>query len=151
MMSIQSIEFIDIRFTGLTECPHFGSTSYSRIYLGLNGVENSFKFLLLGFKNITFSFRILAHPSFDFFNFSLNGTKSVLDADAVVFKSILGFNSLSQFLILILEFLGLFNHFLDFFLGKSSLIAVDNSYILGFGFSYISRINAYVTILIYLD
>lgn len=137
-MSIQSIEFIDIRFTGLTECPHFGSTSYSRIYLGLNGVENSFKFLLLGFKNITFSFRILAHPSFDFFNFSLNGTKSVLDADAVVFKSILGFN-------------GLFNHFLDFFLGKSSLIAVDNSYILGFGFSYISRINAYVTILIYLD
>mmetsp|Transcript_111395 Transcript_111395/g.156382 ORF Transcript_111395/g.156382 Transcript_111395/m.156382 type:complete len:133 (+) Transcript_111395:329-727(+) len=53
------------------------------------------------------------------------------DRVAVVLQSVLGFNSLSDILILLLVFLRLVDHLLDLLLGKSSLV-VGNDNLVGF-------------------
>lgn len=146
--------------SGEAACSGWG-TACSLVDLGHDGVEHSFEFLLLGLEGAGLGIGIGAHPPLDFLDFSLDGVlvaggdlvlqllvvKGVLDADAVALKSVLGFNSLSDLLVLVLELLGLLDELLDFVLGKTTLVVGDGD-LLRLRGALVGGIDAHDTVLV---
>lgn len=74
----------------------------------------------------------------------------MLDANTIAFKGILSLNSLSNLLVLVLEFFGLFDELFNFILGESTLI-VSNGDLFGFGSALIGSMDTHDTVLVNLE
>jgi hypothetical protein len=143
----RSIEIINISLgstAGTTSSGHTGHATGSATSLLVDahhdGVEFTFKFLLLHLEVFLGSLggvgNVLETVSGSFLNGLLVSVSEfggellfselVLHLEAVVLKTVLGFNLALEFLVLRLEFLGFVNHLLDLFLGETTLIVGDS-------------------------
>ncbi|VEU37454.1 unnamed protein product [Pseudo-nitzschia multistriata] len=118
-------------------------TSGSTSHLLEDGHGNTFKFLLLLFVFLLFGSGVAVEPADGLLDLALDcslvgrvhlvgdfATKRSLERVAVVFESILSFDTVLVGIVLGLVLFGFGNHALDFFLGKTSLVVGDGDLVL---------------------
>jgi len=104
-----------------------------------NRVEFCLNFLLLGFVLLCACIRVAFKELKAFLRCILDGSlvsffelvlklliiKSVLDLEAVVLKTILGIDLLTELIVLVLVLFGILDHLLNLFFGETSLVIGD--------------------------